>query len=97
MHPRSRAFTLVEILMVLAIIGISTIIAMPSLVKSIRGNRLRVGTRTIVMAGNYARTMAILRTQEMKLVLEKEAGRVTVEPLRDVITPRPEDRGFADT
>lgn len=79
--PHSRGFTLVEVLMVLAIIGIATIIAMPSLVKSIRGNRLRVGARTIVMAGNYARTMAILRNQEMKLVLNRDAGSVTVEPL----------------
>jgi len=95
LHHR-RAFTLVEVLMVLAILGICTIIAMPSLVRSIRGNRLRVGTRTIVMAGNYARTMSILRNQEMKLVLDKGANSVTVEPYRDVITPRSEDLGLTD-
>jgi len=87
-HDRTRGprgFTLVEVLMVLAIIGISTLVAMPSLVKSIRGNRLRVGTRTIVMAGNYARTMAILRNQEMKLVLNKDANSVTVEPFHEAV------------
>ena len=80
--------------MVLAIIGISTIIAMPSLVRSIRGNRLRVGSRTLVMAGNYARTMAILRNQEMKLTLDKAANSVTVEPLYANAPAAPEDRGF---
>jgi prepilin-type N-terminal cleavage/methylation domain-containing protein len=97
MHHRSRAFTLVEVLMVLAIIGISTVIAMPSLVRSIRGNRLRVGARVVVMAGNYARTTAILRNQEMKLILDKSTSTVTVEPLWDsAAPPHPEDRGFTD-
>ena len=82
--------------MVLAIIGISTVIAMPSLVRSIRGNRLRVGARVVVMAGNYARTTAILRNQEMKLTLDKSTSTVTVEPLRDMAAPHPEDRGFTD-
>lgn len=68
--------------MVLAILGVITIVAVPSLVKSIRGNRLRVGTRTIVMAANYARTSAILRNQEMKLTLDKANSTVSVDPLQ---------------
>jgi len=80
--------------MVLAIMGIMTIVAMPSLVKSIRGNRLRVGTRTIVMAANYARTSAILRNQEMKLTIDKENNRVSVEPLRAAAPALPDDQIF---
>ncbi len=83
--------------MVLAILGISTIVAMPSLVKSIRGNRLRVGARTVVMAGNYARTMAILRNQEMTLTLDKGANTVAVAPLHAVPPPLPSDLGFQDS
>ncbi|MEI6516983.1 MAG: prepilin-type N-terminal cleavage/methylation domain-containing protein, partial [bacterium] len=90
-----KGFTLVEILMVLAIIGIATIVAMPSLVKSIRGNRLRMGARAVVMAGTYAHTMAILRNQEMKLVLDREGNRVTVEQLRQVPVTLPSDQDFA--
>ncbi len=103
LHPFSRrAFTLVEILMVLAILGISTIVAMPSLVKSIRGNRLRVGARTVVMAGNYARTMAILRNQDMTLTLDKGANTVAVAPLHTAPPPpdstsSAESISFADT
>lgn len=81
MHARSRGFTLVEILMVLAILGIVMIVAMPSLVKSIRGNRLRVGARTVVMVGNYARTMAILRNRDMKVTLDKATSTISAEPL----------------
>ena len=93
-HPQRLGFTLVEILMVLAIMGIMTIVAMPSLVKSIRGNRLRVGTRTIVMAANYARTSAILRNQEMKLTIDKENNQVSVDPLRSVAPALPGDQIF---
>ncbi len=82
--------------MVLAIIGIVTIVAMPSLVKSIRGNRLRMGARAVVMAGTYAHKMAILRNQEMKLVLDREGNRITVEQLRQAPAARPSDQDFAD-
>lgn len=75
-----RAFTLVEILMVLAILGIVTVISMPYLVKSIRGNRLRVAGATVVKAGRYARNMALLHTQEMKLIVDIGAATVRVEP-----------------
>ena len=74
--------------------GIMTIVAMPSLVKSIRGNRLRVGTRTIVMAANYARTSAILRNQEMRLTINKENNQVSVDPLRTSAPTAPEDHVF---
>lgn len=90
----ASGFTLVEILMVLAIIGISMIVVMPSFVKSIRGNRLRIGTRTVVMASNYARTMAILKNQEMRLILNKADSSVTVEPYRSDAASAPPERGF---
>ena len=93
-HSRRPGFTLVEILMVLAIMGIMTVVTMPSLVKSIRGNRLRVGTRTIVMAANYARTSAILRNQEMKLTLDKGNNQVSVDPLRSAAPALPGDQIF---
>jgi len=92
--PHRPGFTLVEILMVLAIMGIMTIVAMPSLVKSIRGNRLRAGARTIVMAANYARTSAILRNQEMKLTIDKEHNQVSIDPLRSASPALPSDQIF---
>ena len=73
--------------MILGIMGILTLVTMPSLVKSIRGNRLRVGARTIVLAGNYARTMAILKNQNMKLTLDKSANQVSVEPFQEESPP----------
>jgi Tfp pilus assembly protein FimT len=70
----------VEILMVLAILSITTVVSMPYLVKSIRGNRLRVAGATVVKAGRYAHTMALLNTREMKLILNLDSAMVRVEP-----------------
>lgn len=84
-----RAFTLVEILMVLAILGIITIITMPYLVKSIRGNRLRVAANTVVSAGRYARSMAILGNREMLLSFDIPKATIHIAPLRAAPTPIP--------
>jgi prepilin-type N-terminal cleavage/methylation domain-containing protein len=86
-----RGFTLVEILMVLAIIGITTLVTMPYLVQSIRGNRLRVAAQTVVKAGYYARTMALLRNTEMTLTLDPAAHSVRVEPRYAAAPPPPGD------
>lgn len=74
------AFTLVELLLVLAIIGIVTAITMPSLVKSIRGNRLRTATRTVVMAGRYARSMAVLKQKPMVITFDLNSHALSVAP-----------------
>ena len=58
-------FTLVELLLVLAIVGVITAVTLPNLVRSLRGNRLTVAARTVVMAGRYARSMAVLKQEEV--------------------------------
>jgi prepilin-type N-terminal cleavage/methylation domain-containing protein len=88
-RSRRRAFTLVEVLMVLAIMGIITIVTMPYLVKSIRGNRLRVAANTVVRAGRYARSMAILSNREMILLFDLSAASVSVAPYRSPVQPSP--------
>lgn len=86
-RPGRRAFTLVEILLVLAILSITTVISMPYLVRSIRGNRLRVASATVVKAGRYAHTMALLHTREMKLIFDLDAASVRVEPRYETVVP----------
>lgn len=75
-----QAFTLIEILLVLAIIAVVTAATAPTFVRSIRGNRLRAATEQVVMAGRYARSMAVMRQQEMHLVFDLENSRIRVEP-----------------
>lgn len=88
------AFTLVELLLVLAIVGVATAVTLPNLVRSTRGNRMRAAARTVVMAGRYARSMAVLRQQPVTLEFAIGAGnapsRITVfvddsQPLERVL------------
>lgn len=77
-HRHASAFTLVEILLVVAIISIATLVTMPSLVRSIRGNRLRTAASSIVRVNQYARAMAILKQQEAVLGFDISNATVTV-------------------
>ena len=94
MHARRRAFTLIEVLLVLAIMAVTTLIAVPSFIHSIRGNRLRTAARTVAMAGRYARSMALLRQADMVLEINLDKAGVSVRPLvtasRPASQPGPE-------
>lgn len=77
-RARLRGFTLVELLLVLAIIAIVTAVTVPTFVKSMRGNRLRAACRAIVMAGRYARSMAVLKQCEMIITFDLDGGRLSI-------------------
>lgn len=75
---RRRAFTLVEILLVMAIIAVVSAITVPSFVRSIRGNRLRTAGRTVVAVARYARSMALLHQNEIEVAFMLEKGAIVV-------------------
>lgn len=78
MRRYQKAFTLIELLLVLAIIGCVVAITLPAMSSSIRGNKMRMAARSIVTAGRYARSMAILRQAEMGLSFNIDAGSLSV-------------------
>jgi prepilin-type N-terminal cleavage/methylation domain-containing protein len=74
----AKGFTLIELLLVISIIAIISAVTLPSLVGSMRGNRLRMAARSVVMAGRYARSMAVMKQTDMALRFDLDAGKVTV-------------------
>jgi prepilin-type N-terminal cleavage/methylation domain-containing protein len=90
---KHRAFTLIELILVIAIISVVTAITLPNLVSSMRGNRLRAASRAVVMAGRYARSMAVLKQEEMAVVFDIDGRKITVASGG---SPRPATMGSDD-
>jgi len=75
---KRHAFTLIELLLVVAILGVAAAVTLPSFVRSMRGNRLRTAAQTVVMAGRYARSMAVLQQREMAVTFDLAGGAISV-------------------
>jgi len=88
---RRRGFTLIEILLVLAIIAVVTAITVPNLVRSIRGNRLRFAARQAVMANRYARSMAVMKQRDMAITYDLDRGVLTIHSADFAPAPRKPD------
>ncbi|OVE76175.1 type II secretion system protein GspH [bacterium E08(2017)] len=73
-----KGFTLVEVLLVLVIVGIVSAVVLPNLAQSLKGNRLRVATRTVVKAGRYARSIAVLKQKPITLTFQLKDSTLTV-------------------
>jgi prepilin-type N-terminal cleavage/methylation domain-containing protein len=70
---RSRAgFTLVEVILVMVIIAILSGISLPYFAGAFRGHQLRSSARTINRMARYARSMSIMREEQMTVVLNHE-------------------------
>jgi type IV fimbrial biogenesis protein FimT len=57
-----HGFTMVELLVTISIVGILTMIAVPSLTTFIQNQRLATATNSLVLSLNYARSEAIKRS-----------------------------------
>ena len=73
---RRRAFTLVELLLVVVIVAITAAVAMPSLVESIRWHRLRAASHTLVTIARYSRSMAILKQCNLSISFNLDTGQI---------------------
>jgi prepilin-type N-terminal cleavage/methylation domain-containing protein len=77
-----RAFTLVEIMIVVAIMGIVMVVGMPAFTRALQKEGMRLAISDMMEACSHARAQAILGGATMELVIQSEDGSIKVQPAR---------------
>ena len=75
-----RAFTLLELVMVVAILAIVAAVVLPNVSAVTGGARSATALRSLVQMGRYARSMALLNQTPVDLVLDLDGRHLSVEP-----------------
>lgn len=71
--PRNQGFTLIELIVAIAVAAILLTVAVPSLTNLIRSNRVTGQTNELVAMINFARNEAIRRNDDIPVVLTSNA------------------------
>lgn len=77
----SAGFTLVELLLVVAIMGVAVTISIPTFVRSARSARLRSAVQTVSMTSRLARNKAVLQSQDMAVIFYIDRGEIEMVKL----------------
>ncbi len=87
---RGSGFTLIEILLVMALMGVVMTIGLPSMFRSMKKSPMRQAVSDLQEACRTARTMAILQGTPAEVVINGLDGGISVRPVADV---REQDTG----
>ena len=71
-----KAFTLLEVLLVILVIGIVVGAILPMALDSVEGARLRAATREVIALNKYARNRAMLDRRQVAILYDRDQGLV---------------------
>lgn len=75
---RNPGFTLLEVLLVVVILLVTSALAVPSFIRSFRGAKLRAAARAVVMSHRYARAMAVLKQTDAAILYDSKKGSIEI-------------------
>ncbi len=76
---RRSAFTLIEVLLVLAILGVMVTVMLPQVMSSLREHELRGATRVVMSSGRHAMSLAVLSQREMSVTYNLDTSTLTIQ------------------
>lgn len=76
-----QAFTLIEVILVVAIIMIASSMAVPAFFRSFQAANIRTAARMVVTSGKYARNMAVLKQRQVAVFFDSETGEIRIVAL----------------
>jgi len=76
---RRSAFTLIEVLLVLVILGVMVTVMLPQVMSSLREHELRGATRVVMSAGRHAMSLAVLSQRQMSVVYDLDTSTLTIQ------------------
>jgi type II secretory pathway pseudopilin PulG len=87
-RPVSRAFTMIELLLVLFVMTVLTVMAAPRMVRSMRANKLEQAAQTIMHLLAQARSEAAYQRKPVALVYGEDLSKFPTQPPAGLI-PKP--------
>lgn len=96
-RQRIRAFTLVEVMVVIGILAMVLAMGMPSFIQAIRKEPLRKAASDVMEGCTQARARAILRGETTELVIEGGSGRIYVMDSTPAVGSAPGDEVAGET
>lgn len=75
---KKAGFTLLELLLVVALFGILAAAVAPAVSGMLSGGALRTGARELAAAGRYAHSMALLNQTPVDLVADLDSGKLSI-------------------
>lgn len=88
----NRAFTLIELLLVVVIMMLGAALAVPSFVRSYRGAKLRTSARAVVMSHRYARAIAVLKQIDVAVLYDAKKNTIEIVSVVDKAAARDHDQ-----